>query len=127
MKRFYILLILVAVLAAGVFVGFRYASHRYGQAVSDTICSYEFLHASEVLTRLRDLRAGNTNAAFEALEGQLDTSVISLRGILDDCPTIDHARNYTNLLLRIGEYRAIFPYRVDAAVTQILANAKEGK
>jgi len=132
MKRVIIPLVVVIALAIGAFAGFRYAGHRYGHAVTDTIASYELLHASETFTTLRDLRAGDTNAVFESLEGELDSSVLALRGILDDYPTVEHAKNYTNLLVRIADYRLTHPYHsditnMDASVTEILAQIKKAK
>jgi len=60
---------------------------------------------------LRDLRSGETNAVFEALEDNLDVSVVSLRALLDESPHAEHAKNYTNLLRRIAEYRSTHPDR----------------
>ena len=132
MKKFAILLAIALALAVGAFAGFRYAGHRFGHAVTDTIASYEFVRASDTFTMLRDLRAGDTNAVFASLEGELDSSVLALRGILDDYPTVEHAKNYTNLLRRIAEYRTTFPYHsditnMDASVREILAQIRSGK
>jgi len=119
----------VAALTISAFAGFRFAFHRYGRSLTDTIASYEFLNASERFSTLRALRVGDTNAVFDDLEGQIDTSVIALRAILDDYPTVENGRNYTNLLRRIADYRATFPNHdnitnMDATVTEILTQIK---
>jgi hypothetical protein len=130
MKRLVILLVAVVALIIGVLGGYSYASHRYGHSAVDIIASYEFGHAADTFTSLQYLRAGETNAVFDSLESDLDSSVISLRGILDDYPGVEHAPNYTNLLRRIADYRAAYPYHddvtnMDATVNQVLAGIKK--
>src|SRR5208282_5062903 len=102
MKRIHIFLIGLSALVLGSVAGFYFASHRYSHAITDTIAMYEFGRAADVFTTLHDLRAGDTNRVFDSLESDLDSSVISLRGILDDYPAVEHATNYTNLLHRIA-------------------------
>ena len=127
MKRIYVALITVSALLVGGVAGFYFASYRYAHAVTDTIDSYELLRASDVFTTLRHLRAGNTNAVFDSLERDLDTSVISLNAILEVYPTVDRAKHYRNLFRRIGDYRATFAYHtnMDADVIEILAKARK--
>jgi hypothetical protein len=132
MKKTFILLLIVIALIIGAFAGFRYSSHRYGQTATDIIAEYEFVKAANTVTTLRDLRAGNTNEVFDSLEGDLDSSVVALRGILDDYPTVDHAKGYTNLLRRIADYRTTHPYHsditnMDAYVAGILTQIKKEK
>jgi hypothetical protein len=130
MKRTSILFSIVAALFLGGFAGFCYASHRYSHAVADTIASYEFARASDTFTTLRDLRASDTNTVLDALESQLDTCVISIDAILEECPTMDHAENWRVFLGRIADYRADHPYHdddkdIEVSVTEILSNAKK--
>src|SRR5215510_13006944 len=66
--------------------------------------------AGNTYRTLRDLRSGDTNAVFEALENNLDMSVFSLRAILDEHPHAKYAKNYTNLLRRVAEYRLAHPH-----------------
>jgi hypothetical protein len=125
MKRVVVPLIVASALAVGASAGFRYASHRAGWAVTDTIAAYELGNAADTFTVLHNLRAGDTNAAFDSLEGDLDLSVLALDGILEEYPAVEHAANYTNLLRRIAAYRAAHPYHdevtnLDAAVKEIL-------
>lgn len=132
MKRFVIPLVAVIALIVGAVAGYSHASHRYSHTAVDIIASYEFGHASDTFTSLQHLRAGNTNAVFDSLEGDLDSGVLALRGILDDCPTVDHASGYTNLLRRIADYRTIYPHHsdvtnLDASVVAILAQFKSQK
>jgi hypothetical protein len=80
------------------------------EATNDTSKLRVLVEPSSVTT-LRDLRAGDTNAVFDSLESQLDASAISLRGILDDDPSVEHAANYTNVLRRIADYRTTYPLK----------------
>ena len=130
MKRVHIFLIVLSALGIGGIVGFYFASHRYSHAITDTIALDEFNRAADVFTTLHDLRAGDTNKVFDSLDSDLDSSVISLRGILEDYPTVEHATNYTNLLRKISDYRVAHPYHddinnMDASVIQILAGVKK--
>jgi hypothetical protein len=130
MKRIYIFLIGLSALAIGGIAGFYFAGHRYAHTVVYLISSYEFGRAADTFNTLRDLRAGETNRVFDALESDLDWSVISLRGILDDYPAVEHAPDYTNLVRRIADYRAVYPHRddntnMDASVIQVLTAIKK--
>ena len=131
MKRFFTPLMVLCALTLGGFVGFQYANRRYDNTLTDTIASHAFNRASGTFTTLRDLRSGDTNSVFDSLERDLDVGVMSLRGILDDVPTIEHAANYTNLLRRIAEYRSVHPHRSEVAeiatsVSEILAQVRKG-
>ena len=124
MKPLLLLVIIVIALAAGAGAGFVYALRR-------TIPAQEIVSASESLTALRALRAGDTNKVIGDLEGRLDMSAISLGALLDDHPGDKHARSYTNLLRRIAEYRSAYPHQseisnVDAAVAVMLDKVKKG-
>ncbi len=127
MKRIYILLVSVSALLIGGGAGFYFASHRYAHAVTDTIAMYEFNRANDVLTTLRDLRTGDTNSVFDALEAELDMSTMFLDGILGDYPAVEHAKNYRILLRRIAEYRAKFPHHgdMDVSVSEVWAKMKK--
>lgn len=132
MRRISITLMIVTALAVGGVARFFFASHRYGRTAKDIISAYEFGQAADTLDALRNLRAGNTNAVFDALENDLDSSIITVRGILNDYPTIENAKDYTNLLFRIVGYRSKYPYHsditnMDASVSEILAVAKKEK
>ena len=99
MKEAFVFLSAIGVLIVGAFLGYFYELQR-------TTTTDVSLDASKTYTTLRDLRSGDTNAVFEALENDLDVNVISLRAMLDERPRMEHAKNYTNLLRRIAEYRS---------------------
>jgi hypothetical protein len=118
MKQALIVLLVLAALVIAALVGYFYQMRR-------ATPSYEFLRASDTYRILRDLRSGDTNAVFEALENDLDLRVIALRAILDESPRIERGKNYTNLLRRVAEYRSAHPHHneisnVDEMVTQAL-------
>ncbi|HLH55975.1 MAG TPA: hypothetical protein VKY92_20400 [Verrucomicrobiae bacterium] len=100
MKEAFLFLLAIGVLIIGAFLGYFYRLQR-------TTTIDVSLDASKTYTILRDLRSGDTNAVFETLEKDLDVNVISLRAILDERPQMEHAKNYTNLLRRIAEYRSV--------------------
>ena len=118
MKEALIGLFVFGALVIGALVGYFYHMHR-------STVSYEFSRACDTYRTLQDLRSGDTNAVFEMLENDLDMRVVALRSILDAHPGINHAKNYTNLLRRIAEYRSAHPHHseisnVDEMVTQAL-------
>lgn len=101
-----LLLAILVALAIGAVVGYLYEMRH-------STATYEFGEACNTFNLLRNLRAGDTNAAMDALEADLDMKVISLRLILDGSPRIEHAQNYTNLLRRIAAYRSVHPHNND--------------
>ena len=104
MKEFLIFLLVLGALVIGALAGYFFELRR-------STASHVLLEASDTYTILRDLRSGDTNAVFEDLESRLDNSVVSLRALLDEQPHAEHAKNYTNLLRRIADYRSAHPYR----------------
>jgi hypothetical protein len=104
MKEFLFFLLVLGALVIGAVAGYFYEMRH-------STATQVFLETSNTYTTLRDLRSGDTNAVFEALEDNLDMNVISLRALLDEYPHAEHANNYTNLLRRIAEYRSAHPYR----------------
>jgi hypothetical protein len=118
MKEALIFLLAIGILIIGAFLGYFYEMQR----VTTTDVT---LDASNTYRTLRDLRSGDTNAVFETLENNLDMSVISMRAILDERPRMEHAKNYTNLLRRIAEYRSVHTHHnqdsnIDEMVTAAL-------
>jgi hypothetical protein len=106
MKELMLALAILVALAIGAVVGYQY------QLVHST-ATYEFGEACKTFDLLRKWRAGDTNAAIDALEADLDMNVINLRLILDSSPRIEHAQGYTNLLRRIAAYRSVHPHHND--------------
>ncbi len=96
--------------------GFYIEHIRYTHTVNNMIVSVasdEFGRAADAFTTLRGLREGDTNAVFDQLEGELDIGAVSLSKIVEECPSIEHAKNYHNLLRRIADYRAKYPHHTD--------------
>src|SRR5215471_7676771 len=117
MKRIVIALVAVAAFALGVLAGSHFGRrHDQGRSI-ETVASYEFIEAKETLAALQDLRTGNTNAVFDSLERDLNSSVKVLRAIAHDYPTNESAEHCTNLLRRIAEYRSAHPYHSDVVET----------
>jgi len=97
---------------------------------TDIIASNELVQTADAFGMVRDLRSGKTNEVFDQLEESLDMGVIALNGILEESPSIDHAKNYRNMFRRIGEYRAKFPRHsddtnLDSMVTAVLKLAND--
>jgi hypothetical protein len=118
MKPFLLLLAFALVAAIAALGGYLFEMRQSTEA-------YELVGASETFELLGNLRAGDTNAAMDALETDLDMRVIVLRGILDESPRMKHAPNYTNLLRRVAAYRAAHPHHngdtnIDSLVVQAL-------
>jgi hypothetical protein len=129
MKKILVPAVFVATFVLGAFVGSRYTRRPHEQPLIDSIASYEFTGATETFALIRELRAGDTNAAFDSLERDLDSSVLVLHAILHDYPTMEikYGEHYTNILRTIGEYRSAHPHPGDraASVAEILSQVKK--
>src|SRR6185436_6017762 len=118
MKQVLVFLLVLGALIIGALTGYFYQMQR-------ATATHTLLQASSTYSTLRDLRSGDTNAVFTALEADLDMSVVSLRAILNEHSHAKYAKNYTNLLRRVAEYRSAHPYHngnsnIDAMVTEAL-------
>src|SRR5438445_6552030 len=117
MKEALIFLLVLGALIIGALVGYFYEMQR-GTTTN------VFLEAGNTYRTLRDLRSGDTNAVFDALENNLDVSVFSLRAILDEHPYAKYAKNYTNLLRRVAEYRLAHPHHnLDSNIDEMVTAA----
>lgn len=106
MREGLVILLVIGALIIGALAGYFYEMRR---ATTIDVS----LQASTTYQTLRDLRSGDTNAVFQALEDNLDMRVIELRAILDENPRIKRASNYTNMLRRIAQYRSAYPHHND--------------
>jgi hypothetical protein len=116
MKKTTVFIIAFCALIAGGMAGFYVEHTRYVHTVNNMIASVasdEFGRAADAFTTLRGLREGDTNAVFDQLEGTLDIGAVSLSKIVEECPSIEHAKNYRNFLRRIADYRAKYPRHTD--------------
>lgn len=123
-KAFFPLMIGVA-LICGMLIGFFYTSYQSSQFFTDMTLLHEANRASETFSALRKLRAGDTTEGINLLESSLDINLISLSSLLKEGTKDDALKSYTNLLVRIGAYRAEYPHKsevpgMDSAVSDAM-------
>jgi hypothetical protein len=130
MKTFHVYIIAAVALVLGI-VGTLYFDHHDRAATfSKTAVTYEHRLAASALTTLISLRSGDTNAAVDSLEHQLDGASISLSILLDDYPDIECAINYRSTLHNVAAYRNQYPHHsndtnLDEIVAAVLAKASK--
>lgn len=118
MKEILVFVLVIVALIIGVLAGYFYE-------VQSSAATGILAEAGKTYRTLQSLRAGDTNAAVEGLENDLDQNVISLRFMLNEHPHDKHAKNYTNFLWRVARYRSAHPYHnantnIDELVTSAL-------
>ena len=130
MKTFHVYIIAAVSLAVGAIGALYFERHCIASTTSKTAVIYEDRLAASALTKLINLRRGDTNAVVDGLERELDVTSISLSIILDNYPDIECATNYRSTLYNIAAYRNKYPHRssdenINEMVTAVLAKASK--
>ena len=128
MKTFHVYIVAAVALVVGIVGALYFDRHYIAPATSKTAIIYEHRLAASALTTLISLRSGDTNAAVDSLEHQLDGASVSLSILLDDYPDIECAINYRSTLHNVAAYRNRYPHHsndtnLDEMVAAVLAKA----
>jgi hypothetical protein len=127
MKTIRPILFLVIALLVGWAVGSYSTEHFYDKWIRRYQTHKAFEGVNERLTALNALRAGDTNAAAELLESQLDGQIKLLAPILQDLPAGQLEPQNFRLLTQFRDYRAAHPRKsgrpdIDPIIAVILSS-----
>jgi hypothetical protein len=94
---------------------------RFNDYMNASLASRHYADLGVTLGILQRLRDGRTNAAYELLEGQLDTAVIGFVRSYRELPASAQKQPGLKVLQQASDYRAKFPFKhryaeVDTAV-----------
>ena len=94
---------------------------RFNVCMNASVASQNYADLGVTLGILQRLRNGRTNAAYELLEGQLDTAIIGFVRCYRELPASAQSQPGLKVLQQAKDYRAKFPFKhryadVDTAV-----------
>lgn len=85
--------------------------HRFETYLNATMASQQYAFLGLNLSVLERLRDGRTNSAYELLEGQLDSEIISFVSVYNKLPTSLKCQGSLKILGYAKDYRAKYPFK----------------
>jgi hypothetical protein len=84
---------------------------RFNDYMNASLASRNYADLGVTLGILQRLRDGRTNAAYELLEGQLDSAIIGFVGSYRELPVSAQNQPGLKVLQQARDYRAKFPFK----------------
>ena len=119
------ILVLVA-LAGGFFLG-QWQTRRAVSSNMAELMNPEVKHATADFSRaaglLRQIRSGDTNAAIEDLEGELDSNIMLIGAVIEATPVAERDKQCLSRIRWLREERAEHPRKTEyAAIDEEVAH-----
>ena len=128
-SKLFISILVLAALVGGYFLG-QWQTRRAVDSYMAKLMSPEVRRATADFSRaaglIQQIRRGETNAALEALEDELDSTILLIGAVTEATPVVERDKQWLSRIRWLRDHRAKHPRKtefaaIDEAVAHVLS------